>query len=398
MSETNVNVVDVAAFVENQQKLNSVINQFMDQTGRTLMVAEETSKQIINELRSLREGSNMKRKLDEADISLTVEQDIEDEVHSAQEDEEEALWGQRESGDNGPSTSAETELEEEIVIDEGTLRSKYGNLLQQTEEVLGEAIKPDLANVIQKTWGRSLLSQTRKKDLIDGTMVPSNAKALQTPQLNTAIHIRLSENHRTKDRGAQERQKCLSRAAIPLFYSIIEIDSTRDILEKNNKYARLLEQCNNLEDTKKYLKAIMANQNKMKKSLEKVNEKTMHTIKVLNYNYTSTTRKRKQDVTAGLGTSFKVYAQDTQHGEYLFTIDTMKAMKSELKHIKPKEESAKNVNHSNKSQWSGPQGNRFRNSAGSSKPKYRKQYNNQNFNNNNYNNNNNNNNKFKGKR
>ena len=161
-----------------------------------------------------------------------------------------------------------------------------------------------------------------------------------------------------------------------------------------------LDQASSLEEAKKLGKAILANQTKIKKPLDNLNDHTMHAIKVLNYNYTSTTRKRKQDVTNGLGPSFKVYAQDTDHGEYLFNMDIMKAMKSELKHIKPKDE-AKNASHSTKPHWSGHQGNRSRNSSGSSKPKFRKQsYNNYHNNNknNNYHNNNNNNQKYKGKK
>ena len=50
-----------------------------------------------------------------------------------------------------------------------------------------------LAFIIQKTWGRAVLNEEKKKELWKDLDVPANCKVLKTPKLNTKIYIRVSE-------------------------------------------------------------------------------------------------------------------------------------------------------------------------------------------------------------
>ena len=363
MTENNsssLSMTNIESFISNQAKLNTVMSDFMATTTQSLASAEAKSFALLEEIKKLREPQPPKKKQrveKEADISLTLNPEEEEEllqdddemsVHSGHDtDPEDQAWADR-SGDRSADTA------DEVEIDEGILRSKYKGLYTQVEEVGGAPVSRDLAKVVKETWGKTILSSKKKKELLDDTLIPSNTQQLNPPQLNAAILIRLNVNQRSKDNAAKDRQLATARATVPLLYSLGELDHTREILKKNRKIAKEVDKVNSLEEAKNLIKHMSLNQNKMMKSFDVVNGHIEHAVKVNNYSYTATTRKRKQDVCSGLGSTFGVYAQDIEVGkEHIFTVDTMKAMKSELKHIKPKEDYSKNGGHFKKARWSG---------------------------------------------
>ena len=76
-------------------------------------------------------------------------------------------------------------------------------------------------------------------------------------------------------------------------------------------------------------------------------------FRMLNYYCTEATRKRRQDVCDALGSAFKPYGlETTPPDKHLFDEDQLKRMKSEIKAIKPKAETSKNLNGSTKSRRS----------------------------------------------
>ena len=254
--------------------------------------------------------------------------------------------------------------------------SRYQVLLEQTEEVMGEPIDDNLAKVCEKTWGKAKLSKDKKKKMLEEVKIPENCKILKSPKLNSEIYIRLLENAQSKDRAAQEKQKDIARATIPILEAIGEVAQVEDLLIKaGGKEKSLAKKVNGILPT-------------LQKS-----------IAILNYSFTETTRKRKYDATTALGKQFKPFAQGESSKEFLFDEDTMKKMKSELKALKPKgaDFGSKNGQSFGRTQRSHhTQGNYNHGKYPAKKTGYNnyKHYNNSNSNssNNGYNNNNNNNN------
>ena len=234
----------------------------------------------------------------------------------------------------------------------------------------GNPLEDDLARVAQKTWGKALLSKEKKKALLKDLKFPENCKSMQPSKLNSEIYIRVHEQAQNKDRAALDRQKDITKAAIPLFHSIGKISAVESLLEK------LLKRDAPSHSVKLALKGV-----------KEVMPLLQQSIKVLNYNVTETTRKRRYDVCAALGNQFKSFAGEREEpSENLFHDDTMKRMKSELKKLPVKGGKApypKNGSGFGKSSrsYQSSGGNSYRNS-------YRKNTNNnQNNNNNNHNNN-----------
>ena len=132
-------------------------------------------------------------------------------------------------------------------------------------------------------------------------------------------------------------------------------------------------------------------------------------VKILDYSFTETSRKRKYDLTAALGPNFKAYAHEEASDEsgvkteFLFTEATMKKMSKDLANVKTGGGSksqnnsnfSKNGSSSGKTQRSGNnyQGNNYNPNYGNQKKSYNgsNSYNNSN-NSQNYNS------KFKGKK
>ena len=165
--------------------------------------------------------------------------------------------------------------------------------------------------------GQGHLVEREKKGLLKDLKIPANCKSMQPKNLNSEIYIRVHEQAQNKDRAAHDRQKDITKAAIPLFHSIGKISEVESLLEK------MLKRDVQSQSVKLALKGV-----------KEVMPLLQHSIKVLNYNVTETTRKRRYDVCSALGNQFKSFAgeQDAQ-SEHLFHEDAMKRMKSELKKL-----------------------------------------------------------------
>ena len=99
-----------------------------------------------------------------------------------------------------------------------------------------------------------------------------------------------------------------------------------------------------LEDAKRYLAAIKAHTKEAHQLMGDTSTKLQQSVKVLAYDFTATTKKRKLDVCAALGSAFNPYSQDTKTAEeYLFNDETMKMMKTELNAIKPRNTKGKDT-------------------------------------------------------
>lgn len=155
--------------------------------------------------------------------------------------------------------------------------SKYQALLEKTIEQMGDPIDTELATVCGKVWGKAMLSKKKKEDIFTDIIIPSNCQAMMTPKLNTEIYIRLIENAQTKDR-VQDRQKDLVKASVPLFHAMEEIGKVENFMLKKPKWTT-----NEEKETYNTLKG--------------VGPTIQKSLKVLNYSFTETLRKRKYDVT-----------------------------------------------------------------------------------------------------
>ena len=223
---------------------------------------------------------------------------------------------------------------------------------------------------------------------------------MKVPRLNEKVYIRIADNSWNKDRAHQERQKGLSRAAIPLLYALGDVEKVQRITSEQFKLTKT--EPKSLEEAKKQLADLKRQVVEGHNSLNGLRTTIQKSVRVLGYSFTQMTRKRKSDVCQDLGRSFNVYAHETKTGdEYLFDEDVMKAMKNELNAIKPKQKKGdmnsynnsgytpKNGNYPLKSQRGGYQGYSTKPKQGNYSGNSNNNYGN---NNNNYNNNQNRNN------
>jgi hypothetical protein len=395
-------------FMEAQKKINELHTQGIQEV-KSLLVGFIKGQQSTSQEEGTAAPPAKKRKRNDGTQEDVVQLHISpgEEIEDANESEDDgddvwrtqpmhgkSLLGDGELGDQGTEDSLEGEDSER------NLGSKYQELLDQTEEVLGDPISEDLAEVCKKVWGQSVLTTEKKKQLFKGLDIPQNCLVLKAPRLNTKVYIRVNENAQTKDKGAQERQKGLSRAVIPLLHGMGDLDKTQIALHK--QYQSLKEP-KTLEEAKKQIKLAKAQAQAAYESTNEVRLRMQKSVSVLAYVFTQTTKKRKQDICWALGKEFSAYAQDTKTGEEdLFPEDAIKAMKAELKAVKPKGQKESSTYSKNstsfgkthrgqnttggKKTYSGNSGsfnayNRFNSKSGNS-----------NFSNNNSNNNNNNNN------
>ena len=297
------------------------------------------------------EGENSASHPDSIALTIAPGEVIEDITKDSKEDNKHpwnAVTGDEELSHDPPKDS------------EANLGSEFQDLLDSTEEVVGDPVDPILASVLEQTWGKCLLSAEKRKELWKGIDIPSNCKILKAPDLNTKIQIRIVDNAWKKDRAARDRQKGLSRAAIPALYGMGNLSKTKADLAKCYKLSA--SEPKTLDEAKKCLEAIKKHTKDAHEMMTNTSKKLQQTVRVLAYDYTATTKKRKLDVCSALGTAFNPYSQDTKTSEeYLFNDDTMKLMKNELNAIKPKNKGneststsdSKNGNHSGKSQRSG---------------------------------------------
>ena len=220
---------------------------------------------------------------------------------------------------------------------EHLISSQYQSLLDQTAEEMGDPLDEALALVAQKTWNKALLSKDKKKSLVKDIRIPSNCPTMKPPTLNTEIYIRVPEQAQNKDRAAQDRQKDVTKAAIPLFTAVGKLSSAQHLLSRAVKKHG---DDDTLHTTLTLLNATMP--------------LLQQSIKVLNYHVTEHTRKRRYDVCNSLGPLFKTFAGEPhQSSDLLFGEDNLKKMKSELKKLpvkgaKDSSSWAKNERGSNK--------------------------------------------------
>ena len=330
--------------MEAQKKINELHTQGIQEVKNLLGTLLQSTRN--SEAEKSAEPAAKKRKRDDEGVTsetgVGIQLHVQD--HERIEDEmvEEDEWNQLNgNGPLGGGIEGEGNHNEASQLDgDGTmsanLGSKYQDLLDQTEEVLGEPINKDLADVVKRVWGKSVLTSEKKKQLYKDLEIPQNCPVLKSPKLNTKVYIRLNENAQMKDKGAQERQKGLSRAVIPLLQGIGDMDKAQVGLQK--QYALLHnKEPTTLEEAKKIISQAKLHAKESYESTNDIRRRIQKSVSVLAFAFTQTTKKRKQDVCWALGKEFSAYAQDTRTGEEeLFPEDDIKAMKNELKAVKPK--------------------------------------------------------------
>ena len=393
---------DVAKFISNQTEMNNTIGQFMESYARDKATRDQQQSDTIKLLQTLMQktaneppakktrvdpdeatsgshrgtpdeaisGSTVsggKQKVATSAVAImgtgeTSSDMVEIDVGTANSliDEELALLNQLNDPD-GNKENEETLTEEEppeANLNEMTeeqvedyLCREYSDWLSQTEEKVGPPVSQVLGVLCERLWGKLLLSQEKKKEMQDGINIPSNCRSFKAPKLNPEIHIRIYENARKKDDAAKTRQVNMARAAIPLLYTLGELDASKQRLENQLKFLR---EPRDLEEAKKII-AVAKKQNEAAlASTKTAKSKVSKSFQLLNYNCTETTRKRRQDICGELGSALKPFGlETTAPKEHLFDEDAMKRMKSELKAIKPKVEKPKNVPSSTQSRRSG---------------------------------------------
>ena len=117
---------------------------------------------------------------------------------------------------------------------------------------------------------------------------------MKAPRLNTEVYIRIYENAANKDKAMMDRQRDITKAAIPVLKAMGEMERVKSNMEKCLK-AKGKENITD-EDTDSY--------RGIKTSLDELE----NSVLMLNYNFTETTRRRKYDVCQALGAQFRPYA------------------------------------------------------------------------------------------
>ena len=258
---------------------------------------------------------------------------------------------------------------------EGILRSRYSKIMEHTKEKMGDPLVPMVQKLVNTTWGKLQLAAKTKTALLEKIEIPVNCKDMKAPRLNTEVYIRIYENAANKDKAMMDRQRDISKAAIPVLKAMGELEKVKTIMEKNLKEKGKENVSDDDKDSYKGLK----------KSLDELE----NSVLMLNYNFTETTRRRKFDVCQALGAQFRPYATSDDTGEYLFGVETQKLMKSELKKVSVK---AKKTDQAKNSPASGKAHRSFQGGANRFTPYKNSNYsqNNRGSNQNHYNNNSNN--------
>ena len=232
---------------------------------------------------------------------------------------------------------------------EGILRSKYKAIMDHTVEKMGDPVVPNIQALVKTTWGKLTLAAATKKKLNEDILIPSNCKPMVTPKLNSEVYIRIQENTQNKDKAMQERQKDIAKATVPVLRAMGHLEGVETVL------TRILK-------TKQGKEGLSSEDKFLYKAVKESLKELTSSLLVSNYAFTETTRKRKYDVCAALGPQFRPHVKVEDTGEFLFGLDTQKAMKSELKTIRAKGANnsfvSKNFRGSGKSPRSFNSGNR----------------------------------------
>ena len=255
---------------------------------------------------------------------------------------------------------------------------------------MGDPVVPNIKALVTATWGKLKLAAKTKTDLQEKIPIPSNCAPLKAPKLNTEVYIRVYDHHTQKDEALKKNQRDIAKATIPILRALGDMEKMEGVYEK-------VLRGKNKEDITKEEKYIYRTMKENAKQLQS-------SVLMLNYNFTEITRKRKFDICQALGPAFRPYAFAEDTGEFLFGLETQKAMKSELKKVQVKGRKdftpSKNFQASGKAPRSFQSGgSRFNNNYNNNN---NNNYNrnsgnrnhNQNSHNNNYNSHNNNGNRF----
>ena len=353
--DSNSNSEVLKEFVENQNKL---LTTFLQQQAVGLaklgLQGVVTGKNpLVHNQRPGFSGSDAppakKAKPNEEDaiLDLGEKDDIDNELNAMDEGDNEndpfSQYHNSRIGDHG----------NESILDEGddadeeeaaALAEKYKDMLSQAEEKMGPPLKASLAKLCGDTWGKAVLDQDKKKELMKEVEIPKNCTMMKTPKLNTEIYVRLYDSGRDKDKEKMARQTELAKATIPLFKSIGKLEEAQRIMTKEWK---------NRKAAGKSIHATKA-EREVQNVLEGIYPLLMQSMRILNYGFTETTRKRKYDVCNSLGDTFQQFASTSKSSEdFLFDDDAYKKMKSELKNVKIKSSrKTKNYHGSRKSSGS----------------------------------------------
>ena len=384
-------------FISAQEEINKVTRDFMERQSKK----QDEAMALIQKLLEKKEDppSNKRRKVDseatlgssstnaETEVTLSsdsavplgnedilasnVPSSLEDVVtiHSEDtslleaDDEESELLKNLESRASGVLQDGSAEgtvmSKEELEI---FLTREYKEMLAQTEEKLGPPVTQAIGVLCERLWAKVLLDKDRKTELWDSIDILTNCTGLKASRLNSAIYIRVPENVHTKDYAAQLKQRGLSRAAIPILYAMGEMDNQKIALDSQAKF--LSHDPTSLEEARKMLKVIRNKNEASMKALASAKKQVNKSYQVLNYMFTETNRKRRQDVCTSLGANFKPYGSEIMvHGEDLFDKDVMAKMSKELNKVAPKQSGSKNSSTPSKARRGGHhnQGNRKNN-------------------------------------
>ena len=407
MENENEIAVDVQQFITNQTQMNENIARFMEKYNQDKTERDEQQQDTLKLLKALTEASaappTKKRRTDPDSEAILDSEERETEPDEAILDSTsgkrkastsaEAILGSTNQSNDVLELNAEgdgsliddelalikaladpnsdkenvpefledepEELDRNNMTDEQVeayLCKEYSDWLAQTEEKVGPPVPQALGVLCERLWGKIILSQDKKKVMHEGVDIPSNCKAFKAPKLNPAIAIRVAETSKKKDDGAKNRQVNMSRTAIPLLYTLGELDVVKSQLEGEAKF--LTHEPRNLDEAKKILAVVKKKTDIALKSTATAKAKVSKSFQLLNYYNTEATRKRRQDVCESLGSAFKPHALEVvPPSEYLFNEDIMKKMKKELNAIKPKSvEASKNGLSSTKSRRCSGQG------------------------------------------
>ena len=385
-----------AQIQEDMRKQQAIIFQ---QLGLSMNEMENTTLEPQDE--ALDGHARKKRKIDEvyngnegsgSSLLLTEPQDgdgnlwdVRDELSNHPTTNEVEILGSNEG--NGFGELSEQELEVQAS-------SIYRDMLDQVQEELGDPLSSTLANACKRTFGQAVLDKKVKEKLDKLVKIPKNMTIMKTPKLNTEIYIRLRDVCRQKDEAAMNKQKDITRAVVPLLKALDEVSAAKSVMQNN------VNQRN--KDTHPPTKL----EKDLFQKLNNADSSIQQCYKLLNYHLTDSVRKRKYSVCSSLGKVFSSFAGikevKTEENEFLFSEDTMKKMKSDLKKIQV--HGSKNVRGSGKTSRGHFQGHSNFNNQNNNNNNHNSNHNNGyqssrgNFHNNNNRNRNNNNSNYRGRR
>ena len=205
---------------------------------------------------------------------------------------------------------------------EGIMRSRYKAIMEHTKEKMGDPVVPNIEGLVSVSWGKSRLAAKTKTDLQEKIPIPINCAPMKAPKLNTEVYIRVYENATSKDEALKKSQNDIAKATVPILRAMGDMEKMEAVLTKQLKGKKKEE----ITQEEKFLYQTT------KSSLKQLTTSVL----MLNYNFTEITRKRKYDVCGVLGAAFRPYAAAEDTGEYLFGVETMKAMKKELTKVNVK--------------------------------------------------------------